>query len=184
MSKGKLVIPLFSLFHYSVLFTVHSRRPKKSLAATLTLQTLKQMLMTKVRRRKKTRMKRVGTGPRSRQRGGKGGRASLRFTSPVSWKVVTWRTKITRSALRTCPRGSRCVCLSVFSFWTGNGWDQRHWCFLLACQSVQEQLRGISSNRTKMSTLTEGWMRKTSSLSLQNAWFWRIYIPLCNWSAC
>lgn len=110
MSEEKVVIPLISLFHYSVLFTVPSRRPKKSLAATLTLQTLKQMLMTRVRRRRKTRMKRVGTGPRSRQRGGKGGRASLRFTSPVSWKVVTWRTKIMRSALRTCPRGSRCVC--------------------------------------------------------------------------
>lgn len=64
--------------------TEPSRRPKKSLAATSTSPTLKQMLMIRVRRRKKTRMKRVGTDPRSRQRGGKGGRAFLRSTSPAS----------------------------------------------------------------------------------------------------
>lgn len=89
--------------------TEPSRRPKKSLVATSTSLTLKQMLMIRVRRRKKTRMKRVGTDPRSRQRGGKGGRAFLRSTSPASSRAVIWRTKTMRSAPQICPRGFRCV---------------------------------------------------------------------------
>lgn len=94
--------------------TEPSRRPRRFSVVTSTLLTLMQMLMTKVRKRKKTRMKKAGTDPRNRLRGGWGGRVSLRSTSPVSWKVVTWPTKTMRFALQTCLRGSRCVCVCVF----------------------------------------------------------------------
>lgn len=89
--------------------TEPSRRPKKSLVATLTLLNWKQTCMNRARRRKKTKMKKVGTVPKSRQRGGWGGKAFLNSTSLVSWKAVTWQIRITRSVLQTCPRDSRCV---------------------------------------------------------------------------
>lgn len=95
MKNGKLLSDVSEVKHIinaSLLFAVHpptepSRRPKKYLVETLTLLTSMQTITT--RGRKRTRMKKVGTDPRSRRRGGRGGRASLRSTSPVSWKVVT-----------------------------------------------------------------------------------------------
>lgn len=72
------------------------------------------MPTTRARRRKRTKMKRDGTAQRSRLRGGKAGRASLRSTSPASWKVVTWPTKTMRSVLPTCLKDSRCVLVTVF----------------------------------------------------------------------
>lgn len=104
---------VFANFYTLNVCAEHCRKHRKSLAGTLTLLTLKRTLTTRARRRRKTRMKRAGTGPRSRQRGGRGGRAFLKFTSPVSWRAVTWPIKTMRSALPTCPRGSRCVYHSV-----------------------------------------------------------------------
>lgn len=89
--------------------TEPSRRLRRFLVATLTLLTLTPMLMTRVRRMMMIKMKRAGTDPRSKLRGGWGGKAFLRSTSQVSSKVVTWLTRTMRSAPQTCPRGSRCV---------------------------------------------------------------------------
>lgn len=69
--------------------TVRSRKLRRFSVATLTLLTLMLMHMTRVRRRKRIKMKKAGTDPRSKLRGGWGGKAFLRSTSQVSSKVVT-----------------------------------------------------------------------------------------------
>lgn len=102
---------LFNDLHVN-LATEPSKRPRKFLVETSTLPTLMQTPMTRVKKRKRTSMRRAGTDPRNRSRGGRVERASLSFMSPVSWKAVTWLTRIMRSVLQTCLKGFRWVHLS------------------------------------------------------------------------